>query len=254
MTIASSPQDVAQARRCCALAARLRDSLRDLVAPGVETRELDEQAARMLAAWGAKSWFKGYRGYPAHVCLSVNEEVVHGIPGRRKLLPGDLVSIDVGVLYEGFHADTALCQPVGDPGPEAARLLRVTREALDAGIAEARSGRRVGDISHAIQRHVEAAGFSVVREFVGHGIGRREHEDPQIPNYGSPGRGMVLQPGQMLAIEPMVNEGAPAVQVREDGWTAVTADGKRSAHFEHTVLVTGGAPEILTAAGGGARA
>ena len=248
MTIANSQSDLEHARRACLLAARLRDALRAMLAPGLDTRELDDRAAELLRQWGARSWFKGYKGYPAHVCVSVNDEVVHGIPGKRRLAAGDLASIDVGVEFEGFNADTAACAPVGAPSEADERLLRTTREALVAGIAQARAGRRVGDISHAVQRHVEAAGFSVVREFVGHGIGREVHEEPQIPNYGPAGRGMALVPGQMLAIEPMVNQGSAHVRVLPDGWTAVTADGKRSAHFEHTVLVREGPAEVLTAA------
>jgi methionyl aminopeptidase len=176
----------------------------------------------------------------------VNEEVVHGIPGRRKLKEGDLVSVDIGVLFDGFYADTAVSVEAGSVDQGGRRLMSVTREALRAGINVARAGRRVSDISHAVQGVVEKAGFSVVREFVGHGIGRHMHEDPQIPNYGEPGRGQVLVDGQMLAIEPMVNEGVPGVRILGDGWTAVTADGKRSAHFEHTILVRNGDAEVLT--------
>lgn len=213
---------------------------------GMETRELDAYAAARIERLGAKSAFKGYRGYPATLCISVNEEVVHGIPGKRRLIAGDLVSIDIGLVYDGFYSDTAVCEPVGAADEAGRRLLRTTAEALTAGIAAARAGRKVSDISHAVQTRVERDGFTVVREFVGHGIGRNMHEEPQIPNYGAPGRGMALQAGQALAIEPMVNEGVAGVRVLDDGWTAVTADGKRSAHFEHTVLVTDAAPEILT--------
>jgi len=213
---------------------------------GMETRELDAYAAARIERLGAKSAFKGYRGYPATLCISVNEEVVHGIPGKRRLVAGDLVSIDIGLVYDGFYSDTAVCEPVGAADEAGRKLLRTTAEALTAGIAAARAGRKVSDISHAVQTRVEKDGFTVVREFVGHGIGRNMHEEPQIPNYGAPGRGMALQAGQALAIEPMVNEGVAGVRVLDDGWTAVTADGKRSAHFEHTVLVTDAAPEILT--------
>ena len=179
--------------------------------------------------------------------MSVNEEIVHGIPGKRKLKEGDLVSLDVGIEFEGFYGDTAFSQLVGKSDKSAEKLVDSTRKALDAGIAKACAGNHVSDISHAIQAHVEKAGFSVVREFVGHGIGRQMHEDPQIPNYGEPGNGQVLVEGQALAIEPMVSEGQPGVRVLEDGWTAVTTDGKRSAHWEHTVLVTTGVAEVLTA-------
>ncbi len=225
-----------------------------MLKPGIETRELDAYAAARIERLGAKSAFKGYRGYPATLCVSVNEEVVHGIPGKRRLNAGDLVSIDIGVVYDGFYADTAVCEPVGAADEAGRKLLRTTAEALLAGIAAARAGRKVSDISHAVQTRVERDGFTVVREFVGHGIGRAMHEEPQIPNYGSPGRGMALRAGQALAIEPMVNEGIAGVRVLEDGWTAVTSDGKRSAHFEHTVLVTDGAAEILTAWNGGTEA
>lgn len=249
ITVSSSREAVAL-RESCRLAARLRDELMERLAPGVTTQELDRFAAEWLGARGAKSWFKGYRGYPASICVSVNDEVVHGIPGPRRLLDGDLVSIDVGVVYGGFHSDTAASAGVGALDAAGRKLLDVTRRAMDAGIAAARAGARVGDISHAVQSLVEGEGFSVVREFVGHGIGRGSHEEPQIPNYGAAGRGATLVEGQALAIEPMVNEGGAAVRVREDGWTAVAADGRRSAHFEHTVLVTGGDPEILTVSAG----
>ncbi len=246
MTTVASTREVGALRECCRLAAGLRDALMARLAPGVRTSELDRFAEEWLVARSAKSWFKGYRGYPATICVSVNEEVVHGIPGSRRLVDGDLVSVDVGVVFGGFHSDTAASAGVGTLDATGVKLLDVTRRALDAGIAAARGGARVGDISHAVQSLVEGAGFSVVRDFVGHGIGRGSHEDPQVPNYGVAGRGAVLVEGQALAIEPMVNEGGAAVRVLEDGWTAVATDGKRSAHFEHTVLVTGGAPEVLT--------
>lgn len=239
-------------RRACAIAAEVRDDLKARVAPGIETRDLDRRAEEMIGRLGGHSWFKGYRGYPATICVSVNEEVVHGIPGRRKLKEGDLVSLDIGVRYEGLHADTAVSVAVGTLDAAGDRLLGVTRDALAAGVAAVKLGGRVGDISHAVQAVVEGRGFSVVREFVGHGIGRGQHEEPQIPNYGEAGKGPQLVEGQALAIEPMVNEGAAAVRVLEDGWTAVTADGRRSAHFEHTVLVTAVGPLILTLAAGAA--
>lgn len=245
MTVAS-PAEATRLRQSCRLAAQVREELRLMLKAGMETRELDAYAAARIERLGARSAFKGYRGYPATLCVSVNEEVVHGIPGKRRLNQGDLVSIDIGVIYDGFYADTAVCEPVGAADDAGRKLLRTTADALMAGIAAARAGRKVSDISHAVQSRVERDGFSVVREFVGHGIGRAMHEEPQIPNYGAPGRGMALVAGQALAIEPMVNEGQAAVRVLEDGWTAVTGDGKRSAHFEHTVLVTAGDPEILT--------
>lgn len=225
-----------------------------MIRPGISTRELDSYAEGRLAKLGVKPAFKGYRGYPACVCVSVNEEVVHGIPGSRKLAEGDLVSLDIGIEYAGFFADTAFSAGAGEVDKDTARLVQVTHDAMWEGISRARAGNRVSDVSCAVQRFVEAAGFSVVREFVGHGIGRSLHEDPQVPNYGVPGQGMVLRSGQMLAIEPMVNAGGPAVRVLENGWTAVAVDGKRSAHFEHSVLVTDGDPEVLTMAPGGARA
>ena len=248
MITVATPAEVDRLRRACRIAAQVRDDLAARIVPGVETRELDRQAEVLIGRLGGISWFKGYRGYPATICISVNEEVVHGIPGRRKLKDGDVASLDIGVKFEGLHADTAVSVPVGRVDAAAERLLAVTRDALAEGVARARPGGRVGDISHAVQTFVERSGFTVVREFVGHGIGRREHEEPQIPNYGEAGKGPALIEGQALAIEPMVNEGGPAVRVREDGWTAVTTDGRRSAHFEHTVLVTAAGPVILTLA------
>ena len=199
---------------------------------------------------GGEPAFKGYHGYPATICASVNEEVVHGIPSRRELHEGDIVSIDLGVLLDGFFGDAAVTVPVGRVTEEAADLLRVTEESLHLGLAKARVGSRISDIGHAVQAHVEAHGFSVVREFVGHGIGAALHEEPQIPNYGGPGRGPRLTEGMVLAIEPMVNMGKAAVKVLGDGWTAVTRDGRLSAHFEHTVAVTAKGPLVLTAPGG----
>ena len=232
------------------MASLVREELRAMVRPGIETREMDMFVEKRLAKLGGKPAFKGYRGYPACVCVSVNEEVVHGIPGTRKLVVGDLVSVDVGVEYKGFFADTAFSEGAGEIDHATRKLMSVTRAAFWEGVRQARAGNHVSDISSAVQRFVEAAGFSVVREFVGHGIGHRMHEDPQVPNYGMPGQGMILRAGQMLAIEPMVNAGGPAVRVLENGWTAVAVDGRRSAHFEHTVLVTTEEPEVLTLAEG----
>jgi methionyl aminopeptidase len=218
------------------------------VAPGVNTAELDELAERRITRAGATPAFKGYHGYPATICASINEEVIHGIPsGRRVLQEGDIISIDVGAQLNGYYGDSAITLPVGHVSEEAATLLRVTEEALYKAIDHARPGSRVSDIGHAVQKHVEAYGFSVVREFVGHGIGQRMHEEPQVPNYGEPGRGPRLAEGMVIAIEPMVNAGKAAVKVLADGWTAVTRDKRLSAHFEHTVAVTAGAPWILTA-------
>ena len=195
---------------------------------------------------GALPAFKGYRGYPATLCVSVNEVVVHGIPGPLVLNEGDVVGCDMGVIIEGYYGDSARTFPVGKIAPEAQRLLDVTREAMHKGIEQAVAGRRIGDIGHAIQSHVEAAGFGVVRDLVGHGIGRQLHEDPQVPNYGRPGKGLKLELGQCLAIEPMVNLGRPDVVTKGDGWTVVTRDGRWSAHFEHTIAVEREAPEILS--------
>ena len=218
------------------------------VVPGVSTADLDAIAEKRITQAGAVPAFKGYHGYPASICASINEEVIHGIPsGRRVLRDGDIISIDVGASLGGYFGDSAVTLPVGQVSEEAATLLRVTEEALYKAIERARSGNRISDIGHAVQRHVEAYGFGVVREFVGHGIGQRMHEEPQVPNYGDPGRGPRLAEGMALAIEPMVNAGKPAVKVLGDGWTAVTRDGSLSAHFEHTVAVTAGEPWILTA-------
>jgi methionyl aminopeptidase len=218
------------------------------VAPGISTADLDDLAERRIAAAGATPAFKGYHGYPATICASINDEVIHGIPsGRRVLQEGDIISIDVGASLDGYFGDSAITLPVGQVSEEAAALLRVTEESLLKAIDRVRPGSRVSDVSHAVQQHVEAYGFSVVREFVGHGIGQKMHEEPQVPNYGEPGRGPRLAEGMVLAIEPMVNAGKPAVKVLSDGWTAVTRDKSLSAHFEHTVAVTSGEPWILTA-------
>jgi methionyl aminopeptidase len=218
------------------------------VAPGVTTAELDALAEKLMHDAGGLPAFKGYHGYPASICASMNDEVIHGIPsGRRVLAEGDIISIDVGVSLHGYYGDSAVTLPVGKVTEEAATLLRVTEESLYKAIERARTGGRISDIGHAVQQHVEAHGFSVVREFVGHGIGQRMHEEPQIPNYGEPGHGPRLTEGMVLAIEPMVNAGKPGVKVLADGWTAVTRDRSLSAHFEHTVAVTAGEPWILTA-------
>ena len=218
------------------------------VAPGVTTAELDALAEKRILRAGATPAFKGYHGYPATICASINDEVIHGIPsGRRVLNEGDIVSIDVGASLDGYFGDSAITLPVGQVSEEAATLLRVTEESLYKAIDVVRPGGRVSDIGHAVQKHVEASGFSVVREFVGHGIGQQMHEEPQVPNYGDAGRGPRLSEGMVLAIEPMVNAGKPAVKVLADGWTAVTRDGSLSAHFEHTVAVTADGAWILTA-------
>ena len=216
------------------------------VGPGVRTADLDTFAEEYLRKRGAKPAFKGYRNYPFSLCVSVNEEVVHGLPSERRLKVGDIVSLDLGTIVEGYYGDSALTVPVGEVSEEAARLLRVTREALMRGIGAARLGGHLSDISHAVQTHVEAHGFSVVRIFVGHGIGKALHEDPQIPNYGPPGRGPTLKQGMVLAIEPMVNAGGPEVEILPDNWTAVTKDRSLSAHFEHTIALTEEGVEVLT--------
>jgi methionyl aminopeptidase len=220
--------------------------LRRQVAPGVRTIDLDRAAERFIRSSGGKPAFKGYRGYPASICVSVNSQVVHGIPGPLRLADGDVVSLDVGVALQGYHADAATTVLAGRAGSAAKRLVAVTEEALAKAIACVQPGRRVSDISHAVQTYVELAGFGVVREYGGHGIGRDMHEEPQIPNFGPPACGPLLRPGMVLALEPMVNAGGPDVRLLEDGWTVVTMDGSLSAHFEHTVAVTVDGPEILT--------
>ena len=222
------------------------EALKDIVKIGLTTKEIEDFVDERIRAQGGIPAFKGYRGYPASVCTSVNEQVVHGIPSARVLKDGDIVSIDVGVLLDGFYGDGAVTIPVGAVDRETAELIRATEESLYLGIQSAVEGNRLYDISAAIQRHVEKNGFSVVRLFVGHGIGRELHEEPQVPNYGVPGQGPRLKRGMTLAIEPMVNAGSHEVIILEDGWTAVTKDGKKSAHFEHTVLVTSDKPRILT--------
>jgi methionyl aminopeptidase len=244
--VCKSPREIEQMRRANILVAGILAELAGMVRPGVTTADLDAAAERLVLGAGAEPAFKGYRGYPATLCASVNDEVVHGIPARRALAEGDIISLDMGVKLDGFYGDSAITVPVGQVSEDIQRLLRVTQEALQKGIAQVRLGGRVSDIGHAIQQHVEAAGFSVVREFVGHGIGAQLHEEPQIANYGEPGRGPRLAEGMVLAIEPMVNMGRPGVKVLRDGWTAVTRDGSLSAHFEHTVAVTKNGPLVLT--------
>ena len=233
-------------RAACAAAAEVLQAVAALAQPGRTTGELGDAAGQLIAARGGKSPFLGYKGYPGQICVSVNDEVVHGVPGKRKLQYGDIVSLDIGIVLDGYVGDNATTVAVGLIAPRTQELLRVTERSLHAGIAQARAGNRVGDISHAIQSTVEAYGFSVVREFVGHGVGRKLHEDPQIPNFGRAKDGPKLKPGMTLAIEPMINAGTHEVQVLSDGWTVVSADGAPSAHFEHTVLVTESEAEILT--------
>ena len=232
------------------------ERLRGSVKPGLSTLEIDEDVERFILSRGARPAFKGYRGFPATVCISINEEVVHGIPSaQRRVKEGDIVGLDLGCIVDGYYADCAFTLAVGDVPPRVQELLDATRQSLEAGIAECRSGRRLSDVSHAIQSHVEGHGFSVVRAFVGHGIGRALHEEPQVPNFGDPGRGPQLRPGMVLAIEPMVTMGSWEVRILDDGWTAVTKDGSLAAHFEHTIAVTEAGPEVLTSkSGGSARA
>jgi methionyl aminopeptidase len=243
-------REIEAIREAARLVARTLDMLGREIRPGVTTAALDRLAETFIRDHGGRPAFKGYRGFPATICPSVNEEVVHAIPGPRRLEDGDLVGVDVGVEMGGYYGDSARSFAVGTVGEEVERLMQVTREALMAGIARARGGNRVGDISHAIQTHVERHGFSVVRSLVGHGIGREMHEEPPVPNFGPPDRGPRLMIGQVLAIEPMVNAGGSDVVTREDGWTVVTKDGSRSAHFEHTIAIGPNGPEILSVAEG----
>lgn len=246
MIVCKSPAEIERMRAANQLVARILDELSAMVAPGVSTADLDAAAESKVRAAGAEPAFKGYRGYPATLCASVNEQVVHGIPSKTLLKAGDIVSLDMGVKLNGFYGDSAVTVAVGAVGDDVRRLLRVTEEALEKGIGQVRIGGRISDIGHAIQAHVEANGLSVVREFVGHGIGSALHEEPQIANYGEPGHGPRIAEGMTLAIEPMVNMGKAAVKVLSDGWTAVTRDGSLSAHFEHTVAVTKDGPLVLT--------
>jgi methionyl aminopeptidase len=241
-----SPEEIEKMARAGRIVGKVLKSLKDMIQIGISTKEIEIFAEGQIRAQGGIPAFKGYRGYPASICTSVNEEVVHGIPSSRKLKNGDIVSIDIGVYKDGFYGDGAATFPVGSVAGSTEALLRVTEEALYLGIQNAVEGKRLYDISYAIQRHVEENGFSVVRLFVGHGIGRELHEEPQVPNYGSPGQGPRLKKGMTLAIEPMVNAGTREVRVLDDGWTAVTLDGNKSAHFEHTVLITEDEPRILT--------
>lgn len=237
MIILKTPEEVALMAKASRVVAEALEALKQAVKPGVTTDELDRLAEAEIRARGAQPAFKGYRNYPKTLCASVNEQVVHGIPSKRVLKEGDIIGLDLGAIVEGFYGDSALTVAVGKVDDKALRLVRVTAEALALGIEQAVVGNRLSDISHAVQRHVEAAGYSVVTEFVGHGIGRQLHEEPQVPNYGKPGQGPRLQHGMVLAIEPMVNMGSAAVRVLDDRWTAVTVDGSLSAHFEHTIAV-----------------
>ncbi len=246
MIILKSERDLEAMRPACAVAGAVLDDVAAFIQPGVTTKDVDEFAASRIKHFGAKSAFLGYRKYPCQICISVNEQVVHGLAGSRALRFGDIVSLDVGVIYNGFIGDTARTVAVGGCGVLAQKVMDVTEKALYEGIAQAVPGGRVVDISRAIQNYVEGNGFSVVREFVGHGVGRSMHEEPQVPNFVDGKSSPRLRPGMTLAIEPMVNAGSPGVKILNDGWTVVTQDGSLSAHFEHTVLITESEPEILT--------
>jgi methionyl aminopeptidase len=246
MILLKSLQEIAKMEVANRIVAEVLEGVKEKVKPGVETRELDEAAEEMCRQRQVQPAFKGYRGYPRSICVSVNEEVVHGIPGSRTLKAGDLVSLDFGVKYDGYYGDAAITVPVGEVTPKALALMEATEKSLYAGISQVKAGNHLSDISHAVQEVVEGAGFGVVREFVGHGIGRSLHEDPQIPNYGPPGRGPALQVGMTLAIEPMTSLGSWRVRILEDGWTAVTQDGSYAAHFEHSVALTENGVLILS--------
>lgn len=246
MIILKSPEEIEKIRAADRIVAKTLMALKEMVKPGMTTAELDRAAEEMVRAEGARPTFKGYRGFPAALCVSVNSEVVHGIPGKKKLKEGDIVSLDLGADCEGYFGDAAITVGVGEISAHAQRLMDVTRESLYKGIEQATEGNRLSDISHAIQTHVEAAGFSVVTDFVGHGIGTQQHEDPQIPNYGPKGAGPLLKRGMVLAIEPMVNAGTHQVKVLDDGWTVVTRDGGLSAHFEHSIAVMPEKADILS--------
>jgi methionyl aminopeptidase len=245
MIILKTPDEIALMAKASRVVAEALEVLKSAAKPGVTTDELDRLAEAEIRSRGAVPAFKGYRNYPKTLCASVNEQVVHGIPSKRVLKDGDIVGLDLGAIVGGFYGDSAVTIAVGRIDEKAATLVRVTEESLSLAIQQARVGNRLSDISHAIQQHVEAAGYSVVTEFVGHGIGRQLHEEPQVPNYGKPGQGPRLQPGMVLAIEPMVNMGGSAVRVLDDRWTAVTVDGSLSAHFEHTIAIQPSGPALV---------
>ncbi|HBJ75742.1 MAG TPA: type I methionyl aminopeptidase [Syntrophaceae bacterium] len=246
MVILKQPDEIDKARVSNRIVAEALSVLREKVRPGVTTRELDKIAEGVAGKRGAKPAFKGYRGYPYSLCTSVNEEVVHGMPSNRVLVEGDIIGLDFGVYYQGLYGDAAITLPVGRVSEQAARLMQVTQQSLYSAIDQACDGNRLGDISAAVQETAEAAGYSIVRDFVGHGIGKSMHEEPQIPNFGKKGRGIELKKGMILAIEPMVNAGKYRVRILSDGWTVITEDGSLSAHFEHSVAITDNGPEILS--------
>jgi methionyl aminopeptidase len=246
MVVIKSKQEIGKIRRACVLVAEILDHLREMVAPGLSIRELEKEAECMAQKKSAIPAFKGYHGYPSALCVSVNDVVIHGIPGMKKLKSGDLVGLDFGILLDGYYGDAATTVPVGKISPEAERLLKVTEHALYEGIGKAVPGNRIGDISCAIQTYVEKNGFSVIREFTGHGIGKALHEEPPIPNYGKRGIGLLIEEGMTFALEPMVTAGSFEVDVQSDGWTVTTRDGSLSAHFEHTIAIRERRAEILT--------
>lgn len=246
MITLKNPQEIEKMRKAGRVVASTLEALKAAAQVGMTTGDLDELARQKIAEVGAIPSFKGYHGFPGHICASVNEEVVHGIPGNRVLKEGDILSVDLGAIVEGYHGDSAITFPIGSISSEIQLLLQVTEESLYKGIQAAIVGNRLGDVSNAIQTYVDSYRFGIVREFVGHGIGSQMHEDPKIPNYGPPHQGPLLKAGMTLAIEPMVNLGTPDVRILDDQWTVVTRDGKPSAHFEHTILITENGPEILT--------
>jgi methionyl aminopeptidase len=247
MIICKSATEIEKLRRSGRMVREVLGEIRGQVRPGITTFDLDQYVEKRLKGLGARPAFKGYRGYPCCLCASVNDEVIHGIPSQRRVLKeGDILSLDMGVVLDGYYGDSAITVPVGAISESAQRLLQVTEESLELAIDKVRLGNRLGDISATVQEHAEKNGYSVVREFVGHGIGKSMHEDPQVPNFGHPGHGPQLKEGMVFAIEPMVNAGGPAVRVLDDNWTAVTLDGKLSAHFEHMVAVTHNGPDVLT--------
>ncbi len=246
MVILKLPEEIEKARASNRIVAEVLSRLREKVKPGVKTKDLDKYAEEIAEKRGAKPAFKGYHGFPHSLCISINEVVVHGMPSERVLVEGDIVGLDFGVYYQGFYGDATITLPVGKVTENATRLMQVTEQSLYAGIEQAVSGNRLGDISATVQKVAEGAGYSVVKDFVGHGIGKNLHEEPQIPNFGQKGRGIELKRGMILAIEPMVNEGQYKVKIQPDGWTVVTKDGSLSAHFEHSIAITDNGPDILS--------
>lgn len=249
MIILKSSKEIERMKRAGQIVYETHQLIRDAIRPGITTKEIDRIAETYIRKQGATPSFKGYNGFIGSVCASINDELVHGIPGDRVLVDGDIISVDIGAFLDGYHGDSAWTYPVGSVSEEAMRLLSVTEESLYRGLKQAKPGNRIGDISHAIQTFVEDAGFSIVREYVGHGVGQNLHEEPSVPNFGPPGKGPRLKPGMTLAVEPMVNAGARHVKTLADNWTVVTADGSLCAHFEHTIAITEDGHEILTTAG-----